>query len=475
LGTEADGFALNPSWTIALAEVLRMFPNSMTLNALKIAVIYALVAGAWILFTDEILTLQVHDQETLTYLSMAKGWFFVLITAGMLFLLVKRALTEICRSRDYYLKILEDFPALIWRAGTDAKCDYFNRTWLAFAGRALEQELGDGWVEGVHPDDREKCLTTYRDAFASRKPFVQEYRMQRHDGEYRWLIDHARPLYDQRGTFAGFIGSCHDVTERKQAEEGLSLSERRFRELNEELAHQTAALEEANQELEAFCHTASHDLRTPLTGISLSCQVIMELCGGTISKECKSAMHGIIDSVEWMDQLITSLLSLSGISRSELMLETVDLSEMAHVIVAELRLSQPDRRATFTAASGITAYGDANLLRVVMSNLISNAWKYAGKMTTTVIEFGVTEHAGDRTYFVRDNGVGFDMGQADRLFAAFQRLHGSKEYEGHGIGLATVQRIVQRHGGRAWAEGEEGRGATFYFTLSPEPQPAASS
>ena len=200
-----------------------------------------------------------------------------------------------------------------------------------------------------------------------------------------------------------------------------------------------------------------------------------ELCGEKISSQCMTTLRGIIASTEWMDQLITSLLTLSGISRSELNLESVDLSEMARVIAAELRLSQPERRATFAIAEGGTAHGDANLLRLAMANLLGNAWKYTARTEAAVIEFGVNESEGERTYFVRDNGIGFDMGQAGRLFAPFQRLHGAREYEGHGIGLATVQRIVQRHGGRVWAEGEVGRGATFCFTLPPEEPPPVSS
>ena len=572
-----------------------MLRANTTWEAVRVAAIYALVAGVWVFFTDEILALVVPDREAMTHLSIAKGWVFVVVTALLLFLLVQRAMKALGQSRDFYLKIFEEFPALIWRSGTDARCDYFNRTWLAFTGRTLDQELGEGWVQGVHPDDREQCLAIYREAFAARQPFVQEYRLRRHDGEYRWVVDHARPLYDRRDIFIGYIGSCQDVTERRQAEEGLSQSERRYRELTEntsdwvwqvdgsmryvysspkvsdllgytptevlgktpfdlmtpeeaarlrqafdglaanpqsfreienvnvhkdgslvvletsgvpvqdaagcivgfrgidrditrrkraeerilalnaELAQQAEALEAANQELEAFCHTASHDLRTPLTGISLSCQVIAELCGEKISSQCMTTLRGIIASTEWMDQLITSLLTLSGISRSELNLESVDLSEMARVIAAELRLSQPERRATFAIAEGGTAHGDANLLRLAMANLLGNAWKYTARTEAAVIEFGVNESEGERTYFVRDNGIGFDMGQAGRLFAPFQRLHGAREYEGHGIGLATVQRIVQRHGGRVWAEGEVGRGATFCFTLPPEEPPPVSS
>ncbi|HZV81702.1 MAG TPA: ATP-binding protein, partial [Geobacteraceae bacterium] len=162
---------------------------------------------------------------------------------------------------------------------------------------------------------------------------------------------------------------------------------------------------------------------------------------------------------------ISSLLCLSRISRGDLSLATVDLSAMARVIAAELQLVQPERQAVFTIADGGTAYGDAELLRLVMTNIIGNAWKYTGKKETTVIDFGMTECEGERAYFIRDNGTGFDMNQADKLFTAFERLHKKNDFEGHGIGLATVQRIIHRHGGRVWAEGEVDKGATFYFVL----------
>jgi PAS domain S-box-containing protein len=574
-----------------------MFRKRVIPASFRISILYLLIGGAWVFFSDKILGVQAEDKTTVIHFSIAKGWLFVSVTAAMLFVLISRSMKEISQSRDFYLKVFEDFPSPIWRAGTDGKCDYFNNTWLAFTGRTREQELGEGWAEGVHPEDLDSCLKTYREAFASRDPFVMEYRLRRHDGEYRWITDSGRPFRDLNDRFAGFIGSCHDVTEHRQAEQALSQSERRFRELTENtsdwiwevdrtmryvyvspkitdllgyapadvlgktpfdlmppdevarlqpafdvlvgnprpfsafenvnvrndgslvvletsgiplydaegvfsgfrgidrdvtarkaaeekinalntaLARQAAELEMANRELEAFSHTVSHDLRTPLTNISLSCQVMMDLCGARLGEQCRNLMHGISDATERMDRLITSLLNFSRISRSELNVETVDLSETARVIAAELRLNQPDRRATFIIADGVKAAGDANLLHVVMANLLGNAWKYTRNRETAVIEFGVTEVEEGRTYFVRDNGAGFDMGQSAKLFDAFQRLHGAKEYEGHGIGLTTVKRIVQRHGGRVWAEGEVEKGATFYFTLATERQlpPAPSA
>ena len=184
-----------------------------------------------------------------------------------------------------------------------------------------------------------------------------------------------------------------------------------------------------------------------------------------LDEQCKNYLLDICHAIARMNQLITSLLDFSCISRSDLNRETVHLTEMAKAIAADLQSDQTDRRATFTIAEEVWGYGDANLLRLALANLLGNAWKYTGKKETAVIEFGMTECEGRRAFFVRDNGAGFDMEQADKLFVAFQRLHSGKEFAGHGIGLATVQRIINRHGGRIWAEGEVGKGAKFFFTL----------
>jgi signal transduction histidine kinase len=232
-----------------------------------------------------------------------------------------------------------------------------------------------------------------------------------------------------------------------------------------ELTAKADALEEANVELEAFSHTVSHDLRSPLTNISGSCQVLTTLCGDKLDDECKRFIGYIDDETVRMDTLITTLLRFSQMNRQELHRQEVDLSNLAAAIVTGLRMQDPERQVTCIITPGVTCVADPLLICAVMENLLGNAWKYTGKEEAARIEFGVTEAQGKPAYFVRDNGVGFDMKQAHKLFDAFQRLHSRSEFEGTGIGLTTVQRIIQRHGGRVWAEGEEGRGATFFFTL----------
>jgi signal transduction histidine kinase len=255
-----------------------------------------------------------------------------------------------------------------------------------------------------------------------------------------------------------FLATLRDVTDRKRAKEEIE-------KLNTILALRAAELEVANRELEAFSYSVSHDLRNPLNIISLTCQVVQEMHSDMLNEECGTLIRTIFDTTMKMDQLIDSLLNFSRLAHAEPRIEAVDLSLLARSVAAELRHTEPERRATFVIEEGIEAHGDAKLLRVVMNNLMGNAWKYTGRKEEAVIEFGVAVNNENTTYFVRDNGTGFDETDAEKLFIPFQRLHGARKFKGFGIGLATVERIIRRHGGRIWAEGEQDKGATFYFTL----------
>jgi light-regulated signal transduction histidine kinase (bacteriophytochrome) len=254
------------------------------------------------------------------------------------------------------------------------------------------------------------------------------------------------------------IGTAQDVTERREMEEKLEI-------MHSELAAHASELEAANIELEAFNYMVAHDLRTPLSSINGFCQVIQKFLVGQ-NEDCKKYLREIFEASLRMDRLIGALLVFSSVTRVKIHNEKVALGRIAMELAMGLKMSEPERRVTFRIAEGIVANGDASLLRIVMDNLIGNAWKYSGKREEAVIEFGVSESEREQTFFVRDNGGGFDNAYAEKLFAPFQRLPGSNEFKGHGIGLATVERIVRRHGGRVWAEGEPGKGATFYFTLS---------
>jgi signal transduction histidine kinase len=236
-------------------------------------------------------------------------------------------------------------------------------------------------------------------------------------------------------------------------------------ELKQYHEHLEELIKERTTDLEAFNYTVTHDLRRPLSNINAYCQVIMELWGDTLDGQCKGYIQGAHDETERMNQLIDALLNFSRMTHKELQREDIDLSAMAMDVALSLQLREPNRKITFECTEGLHVNGDPSLLRMVMENILSNAWKFTSKQEEAIIEFGVMEEAGVPAYFVRDNGTGIDMNYAEKLFEPFQRLPGTDEYQGHGIGLATVEKIIKRHGGKVWAEGSPGKGATIYFTL----------
>ena len=243
---------------------------------------------------------------------------------------------------------------------------------------------------------------------------------------------------------------------------------RRLQEASRLLRERETELREVNRELEAFSYSVSHDLRAPLRAIDGFSQVIEEDQAARLDDEGRAALVRVRAAARRMGLLIDEMLNLARITRLELRREPVDLSAMAASLISEITRLAPDRRVTVAIADGLIADGDARMLRIALQNLLHNAWKYTGKVADARIEVGASGTPASRVFHVRDNGAGFDMYYASKLFGAFQRMHSDRDFEGTGIGLATVQRIVHRHGGRIWALSSVGQGATFYFTLGPE-------
>jgi len=255
--------------------------------------------------------------------------------------------------------------------------------------------------------------------------------------------------------------------EQRVAERTHELEER-----NQALRHNAAQLLAANTELDAFAYSVSHDLRAPLRSIDGFSQVLMEDYGAQLDEAGRDSLRRVRAATQRMGTLIDDLLKLARVTRAEMRTEVVDLGVMARDIAAELQRTTPERQVEFAIAQGLEARGDARLLRVALENLLGNSWKYTAKQPKPKIEFGSIEENGGRAFLVRDNGAGFDMQYADKLFGVFQRLHSVSEFEGTGVGLATVRRIIVRHGGRIWADRKVDGGATFFFTLPAGP-PAA--
>lgn len=256
----------------------------------------------------------------------------------------------------------------------------------------------------------------------------------------------------------GTICVVRDITERKQAEDEI-------RKLNEDLGRRAVELLAGNQELEAFSYSLSHDLRNYLTRMYLSAQALEEGYAGILDESGRQFTRSLRTSIERMEELIEAMLVLSQASRSEMRREDVDLGMLARDISVELEQGAQGRNVEFVVGVVEPVQGDPELLRVVLENLLGNAWKYTGKRAAARIEFGESDRGGERVFSVHDNGIGFSMADTERIFRPFERLHQNGEFPGTGIGLATVQRIIERHGGRVWCEGERDKGATFYFTI----------
>ena len=359
---------------------------------------------------------------------------------------------QIQETESRFKNMADAAPVLLWMSRTDGLCTFFNQTWLNFTGRSLEEEWGVGWAEGVHFEDFQRCIDTYVDAFNRREVFEMEYRLRRHDAEFRWILDRGTPRYTPDGTFAGYIGSCVDITERKQLE---------------------VDLRKAVKVRDDFLSIASHELRTPLTSLKLRAERLyqqaaratattVQLDGARMERDAEVALTQVLHLVRMVDVL----LDVSRISEGPLTLDRDDLDVGPLVAGVADRFKEP---AT-TAGSPIhveirgaaTARWDRFRIEQVVTNLLSNAIKYgAGKPVDVVVD----PSNGSARIVVTDRGPGIEAQHHGRLFERFARFAPARHYGGFGLGLWIARLIVEAHGGTIGVESQPGQGATFFVDL----------
>ncbi|HEY9634283.1 MAG TPA: PAS domain S-box protein [Coleofasciculaceae cyanobacterium] len=384
--------------------------------------------------------------------------------ANQLGLVIQRKYAEEALQKSYNLlqSVIEGTPDAVFVKDLHGRYMMLNSAVASVQGRSKSEILGRDDLELFGHETALPIMENDRRIMTTGKTEILEEAVLIGDTLQTYLSTKS-VWRDAQGNVIGLIVIARDITDRKRAEQQI-------RELNENLerrvVERTAELAAANKELEAFSYSVSHDLRAPLRGIDGFSRTLLERYGDKLDEKGKHYLQRIRAGTQRMGELIDDLLKLSRVTRSEMRRTQVDLSTMAQHIAMELQRTQPERQVEWAIAPGLVADGDAQLLRVALENLINNAWKFTSSKVKSRIEFNVILKGDAKlAFFVHDNGAGFDMAYANKLFKAFQRLHSTTEFPGTGIGLATVQRIIHRHGGRVWAEGAVEQGATFYFTL----------
>ncbi len=368
------------------------------------------------------------------------------------------------RARDIRFEATFEQAAVgIAHVGPDGRWLRVNRKLCEIVGYNREELLARTFQDITYPDDLDIDLAYVRQMLAGEiDTYSMEKRYRRKDGSLVWINLTVALVWKADGAPDYFITVVEDIQRRKQAEDEIR---RLNAELEERVRQRTAELTAANQELDSFAYAVSHDLRAPLRAMSGFSQALLEDYGERLDGEARIYLDQIIMASHHMSELIDGILTLSRSTRGELRRDPVDLATLAERLLAEYAAAEPERQVVWRVEPGLRVRGDPVMLEVVMRNLIENAWKYTAKTPNATIRVYSEDEEGKRCFCVADNGAGFDMTHANRLFKAFQRLHRQDEFPGIGIGLATVQRIIHRHGGAIRAEGAPGRGATFRFTL----------
>jgi len=362
--------------------------------------------------------------------------------------MLKQQQMEINKAKELYLKIFEEFPALIWRSRLDKMCDYFNKTWLEFTGRTMEQEVGNGWAEGVHPDDFDYCLKTYINAFDKRQAFLMEYRMKNKDGEYCWIRDFGRPFYDLDNTFLGYIGSCYDITENK----------------NNELS-----LIELNATKDKFFSIIAHDLRSPFTSIIGFSEYLVEQVKENDYEKVAEFADIILQSSNSAMALLSNLMVWSQLQSGRMVFnpESFDIATLIREVTLLLKGLSEQKSIIIENILPTHAFvlADKEMISTILRNLISNALKFT--QTGGRISISTVSKNKELIVTVSDNGVGISKDRIDKLFNMVESSStpGTQKEKGTGLGLILCKEFIEKNKGKIWVESEVGIGSSFCFSL----------
>jgi len=357
---------------------------------------------------------------------------------------VATAVPRVKQPDALFRAVADQAPQVMWIVNAKGAVTYLNRAWYDLVGGEPPKWYGHEWGELVEPQDLLQMRERWKAASAQGVIFEGTRRVKAKDGKWHTLSYKATPVFEE-GRVVCWVGMDADITD---------------------IMATAAALLFANQELEAFSYTVSHDLRTPLVTLQGFTQQLGKQLAGAASPKVSHYLDRISEAAEHMGRLVDGLLALSHVTRRKLQHEEVDLSKLATIIFDMFRRLEPERDAHLRVQPGLSVRADGRLMASLLENLLGNAWKFTTANACTEIDIGLAEQSSEELiFFVKDNGPGFEMAHATQLFSAFQRLHTAAEFPGMGIGLATVSRIALRHGGRVWAESEPGKGACFYFAL----------
>ena len=372
----------------------------------------------------------------------------------------KKTEQKLRESEERYRRLYSETPAMLHSIGADGRLVSVSNCWLETLGYQRAEVLNRRTTEFLTQESKEYAQKVILpEFFRTGSCHNVPYQFLKKDGDVIDVLLSAVAEKDEQGQVVRSLAVMTDVTQRNQAE-------RKIEEMNQFLTERARQLEEANKDLEAFSYCVSHDLRKPLTIISGYAQALQEFGCSESNENCKKFLEILLNNVKEMDDLIDIVLDFSKLKdEKNLQKKQTNLSDIAHTVLSELAGNDPFRRVSIDIKEGVSVRGDPKLLRIVMENILGNAWKYTQKKKKALIEFGSEEVDTEITCYVKDNGVGFHMSNAQDLFKPFARLHSSDEYSGYGVGLSTVERIISKHGGKVWAESAPDKGATFYFSL----------